>query len=97
MSLSNRQRQFLRALAHNQKPFVTVGREGLSESATIEIDDQLDRHELLKIKLPAIDPDARTNLVATICSVTQSCLVHIIGRTAAIYRPSSEPKLTLPT
>lgn len=96
MQLSGKQKNFLRGLAHNIKPIITVGSNGLSEAVIKELEIALDFHELLKIKLPANDKAQKTSLIATICAETNSEPVQIVGRIGVIYRPSNKKKIIMP-
>ncbi len=96
MSLSGKQKNYLRGLAHNINPIITIGNNGLSEAVLSELENALDHHELLKIKLPASDKTLRTSLVATICVKTNSTPVQMIGRVSVVYRQSADARITLP-
>lgn len=96
MSLSGKQKNYLRGLAHNINPVITIGNNGLSEAVLNELENALSHHELLKIKLPAGDKSTRTGLVATICAKTNSIPVQMIGRVGVVYREAEEPKIALP-
>lgn len=97
MSLSPSQIKYLKGLAHHRKPVVTVGNAGLSTAVLKEIDIGLRSHELLKIKLPALERDARQQLFEKICQDSAAQPVQQIGRMAIIYRPADKPKIHLPT
>jgi RNA-binding protein len=96
MPLNIRQKKSLRQQAHARKPVVTVGNQGLSAAVLAEIRIALRAHELLKIKLPAGEREARAALLAQICRDTEAEPVQLIGRVAIIYRPSDKPKIQLP-
>jgi len=96
MSLTGKQKNYLRGLAHNINPIITIGNNGLSEAVLSELENALEHHELLKIKLPASDKTERTSLVATICAKTNSTPVQMIGRVGVIYRESEEHKISIP-
>jgi len=96
MALNIRQKKFLRQQAHARKPVVTVGNQGLSAAVLAELRIALRTHELLKIKLPAGEREARAALLAQICHDTEAEPVQLIGRVAIVYRPSDKPKIQLP-
>ncbi len=48
MNLSNKQKQFLKAKAHELKPIILLGGNGLTEGVMAEIDLALEHHELIK-------------------------------------------------
>ena len=60
MALNVRQRQHLKALAHHRKPVVQVGNAGITAAVIKEIELALGHHELLKIRLPGVEREART-------------------------------------
>jgi len=96
MALNIRQKKYLRQQAHARKPVVTVGNPGLSTAVLAEIGIALQTHELLKIKLPAGEREARIALLEQICRAAKAEPVQLIGRVAIIYRPSDKPKFQLP-
>jgi RNA-binding protein len=51
--LKGSQRKYLRGVAHSYKPLVQIGKEGLSEGVLGAIDDALEAHELIKVKIAA--------------------------------------------
>ena len=51
MEFSNKQKKFLKAEAHHLRPVMNIGKEGVTEAFLKELDQQLDIHELLKVKV----------------------------------------------
>jgi len=94
--LTGNQKRYLRGLAHHRKPAVTVGANGVTEAVLSEIDQALSHHELLKVKLPAVDAGAKKSMVEHVCAATGARWVQTIGRMAVIYRPAAEPTIALP-
>jgi len=94
--LTLKQKKFLKGLAHDKKPVVTVGQKGLTNTVQEELDRALSHHELIKVKLPASDRKERTTMLETICSQTNAEIVTLIGRSGVIYRTSDEKKITFP-
>ena len=94
--LSSKQRKQLRALAHNLKPVVTMGQHGLTDAVLAAIDEALELHELIKIKLAGSERDERRQLMANICQRCVAQPVVVIGATAIIYRRRDKnPAITL--
>ena len=96
MSLTGKQRNFLRGLAHHRKPVVIVGDAGLTENVMKEIDQALTHHELIKVKLRGGEREERQNLVSVICEQTSCEPVQLIGHIAVFYRPAEIPHISLP-
>jgi len=96
MSLSTRQKRFLRGLTHNIHPVVTVAEKGLSENVLAELESSLNRHELIKVKLRG-DKARRTEWIRKIENHTGAEKIHVIGQVACFYRRNDkEAVITLP-
>ena len=95
--LTSAQTRFLRGHAHGLKALMQVGGKGLTPALVAELDQVLERHELVKVKVGADDREARDQMIAELARQTGSALVQRIGHTATLYRPSREtPSIVLP-
>ncbi len=96
MTLSNSQRRYLRGLTHDQHPIVTVADNGLSENVRAEIEQALEHHELVKIKLRGAREE-RSEWAEIIARDFGAELVHQIGQVACYYRRHpKKPRIALP-
>lgn len=96
MLLKEKQKRHLRGLLHDRKPVVMIGGAGLTENVMLEIENALNHHELIKIKIAADDRPSRTAMIEQIAKQTKSELVQTIGHTASFYRQADKPKIILP-
>jgi RNA-binding protein len=96
MSLTSKQKNYLRALAQHRRVVVTVGNAGLTDSVFMELDHALNRHELLKIRLPSIPREERESVLTRICEKLDAILIQSIGRVGVFYRRSEKPRITFP-
>ncbi|WP_100640912.1 ribosome assembly RNA-binding protein YhbY [Alteromonas facilis] len=96
MNLTTKQKQFLKGLAHDKKPIVQLGNNGLTEGVLAEIDNALGHHELIKVKIPTDDRDEKKLIAEAIARETQAAQIQIIGHTLVLYKPAKEPKIVLP-
>ena len=94
-ALSNPQKRYLRGLAHDLKPVVMVGAKGITASLVTELDNALDQHELVKVKVAAEDRDSRDAFIADLASQATAELVSRIGHTAVLYRRSKDKPLVI--
>ena len=95
--LDEKQKKFLRGLAHPKEPVARAGQAGLTESLLTEIAAQLLAHELIKLKVAAADREARDALIIEVCAKTGATLVQRIGNIAILYkRHPTKPKIELP-
>ena len=72
MKLSNKQKQFLKGLAHPLKPVVQLGGNGLTEGVVAEIDNALNHHELIKVKVPTDDREEKALIMDAIVRETNA-------------------------
>jgi len=96
MPLTGKQKNYLRGLAHPKQPTVTVGSAGASPALIKELDSALSHHELLKIKLPAIDRAQRQQLLEQLCRESGAEVVQLVGRVGVMYRAADTPVIVLP-
>ncbi len=95
--LSNPQKRYLRGLAHDLKPVILVGAKGPAEALLAELDNALERHELLKVKIAAEDRDTRDIWISQLVGQSKSELVGRIGNIAVLFRRSKDkPLIILP-
>lgn len=96
MTLTTKQKQYLKGLAHNLKPVVLLGTNGLTEGVLAEIDNALTFHELIKVKIPTSDKETKIAIIDAISRETNAINVQLIGHNAVFYRQSDEMKIALP-
>ena len=89
--IGSRQRKFLRGQAHALRAAVQVGRAGLTDAVIEQIDAELSRHELIKIRLDA-EREERGAMAEQIATATRSDIAGEIGRIAILYRPHRDPE-----
>ena len=88
--LTPSQKRFLRGMAHDLKALLQIGGKGVTPAFMAELDEVLERHELVKVKVGGEDRDARDAMIAEIAEKTESALVQRIGHVAILYRPSKD-------
>jgi len=96
MKLNRNQISHLRSLAHKLKPVVMIGNNGLSENVINEIIEQLDHHELIKVRINAEEREDRKAMIEEICLQSQAVLVQSIGHIGIFYKQAKKPSITLP-
>jgi len=78
-------KQQLKSDAHSLNPVVMLGQHGLTDAVLAEIEQALDYHELIKIKIRA-ERDERKLISEKICKQTNAELIQSIGACIVIYR-----------
>jgi RNA-binding protein len=75
----------LKAKAHALKPVILIGQSGLTPAVLAEIENALQFHELIKIKIRA-ERDERKLISDKISIETGSELIQRIGQITVFYR-----------
>lgn len=95
LELPSYQRAYLRGLAHDLKATVQVGQQGVTENLLAAVNDELLRHELVKIRMH--EPKDKKAMAEALATQTEAALCGLVGHTVILYRPHpEEPVLTLP-
>lgn len=93
--LTSKQKQQLKAMAHALHPIVQVGDAGLSEAVLAELNRALYDHELVKVRIPALERDARQHMAQAVAENSMAELVNLIGRVVILYRGGGKKQITL--
>jgi RNA-binding protein len=97
MTLTSKQRQFLKGLAHPLAPVVRVGRGGVTGAVVEETKKSLAAHELIKVRIDSDDSAQRKELAETLAGATTSDIAGMVGKIAILYRAREEkPEIKLP-
>ena len=96
MKLSNKQKQHLKGLAHQLKPVVQLGQNGLTEGVLAEIENALSFHELIKVKVATDDREMKQLIIDAIVRETEAIYIAKIGHIVVLFRQSENKKVELP-
>jgi len=94
--MNGKQRRLLRAIAHSMKPILNLGKQGLSQQIKNEIKEQLEDHELIKIKVLDTCPLTKKECAEKLSFDSEIEVVQIIGKTLLLFSQNQEdPKIKL--
>lgn len=97
MSLTGKQKRFLRGLGHGLQPIVQLGKEGVSDNVVMAVDQALEDHELIKLRIGQNAVVEREDVAASLALQTSSEVAQILGNTVLLYRARAEkPSIRLP-
>jgi RNA-binding protein len=89
MEITAKQRKSLEKLAHDLKPVIQIGKNGVNPKIIQAIDRELTNHELIKIKF--IDyKEVRGTLSSDIQAETNSIIVKMIGNMLILFRANED-------
>jgi RNA-binding protein len=90
VSLTSAQSRFLRGQAHDLRAMLQVGGKGITDALVTEVENALEQHELIKVKIAAEDREARDAMIGELAQRAGAALVQRIGHTAVLYKPSRD-------
>jgi RNA-binding protein len=90
MPLSQTQCKHLRRLGHSLKPVVSVGGSGLTDNLLAELENALNHHELIKVRVRVGDRDRRDALLDDLINQSKATLLQRIGNVALLYREAEK-------
>lgn len=90
--LTGKQKRFLRSKAHHLDPIFQVGKGGVNENMIKQIDDVLEKRELIKVSVLQNCEDDRYDVAEQLSSGARAELVQVIGHTIVLYKESKENK-----
>lgn len=94
--LNPAQRRYLKQLSHHLKPLLQIGKEGASQAFIRNLSEQIDIHELIKVRILgnclAEDEEIRAALNAAGMTIVQK-----VGNIFTVFKQREEDsKITLP-
>jgi len=93
MITSRMKRRIKRELS-GEKPTVWVGKEGAAPKTVNEVSRQLEKREMVKVKIlkSALKEDETREIASKIGQQTGSTLIDIRGHTLILYKPRKRKK-----
>lgn len=88
--LTGKNRSYLRGEANSLDPIVHVGKEGITDSVIEQLNEALEDHELLKVRI--LESTGRTTRSAAeeLATATGANVVQVIGGIAILFRQRDE-------
>lgn len=95
--LTGKQRRYLRSLGHHLEPVVQLGKHGLTDAVIAAVEEAVEQHELVKVRIGTECPDERHDVAERLAPAVKGEVVQVLGRTLLVYRRHpKEPKIQLP-
>ena len=88
--LTSKQRAYLRGLANTLEPSLLIGKGGLNDNMTVDIDAALEARELIKIKILNNSMAEPKEVSYEIAEKVGAEVVQVIGGKFVLYRQSKE-------
>jgi RNA-binding protein len=95
--LTGKQRRHLRALGHELKALVQIGKGGIDDGLVAAVDQALLDHELIKVKVGEAGGLDRHEAADALAAKTKSQVAQVLGNIVLLYRAHpSKPTIKLP-
>jgi len=86
--ITTKQRAELKKIAQNLKPVLNIGKDNLNENMFTEIDNYLNKNEIMKIKILQNSTENAKDTLEFLCSRLNAEPVLAVGKVLILYRYS---------
>ncbi|ALX48145.1 ribosome assembly RNA-binding protein YhbY [Lentibacillus amyloliquefaciens] len=90
--LTGKQKRYLRSKANHLKPIFQVGKTGVNENMVQQINEALEKRELLKVSILQNSMEDKDTVAEQLSDGTGAEIVQVIGNTIVLYKESEENK-----
>lgn len=90
--LNSKQRAQLRGMANTLEPIFQVGKGGVNDQLIRQVDETLEKRELIKVTTLESCPVSAAEAANVIAEAVGGDVVQVIGRKFVLYRESKENK-----
>lgn len=94
--ITGKQRSYLKSIAHNLDPILIIGKGGVTDNTIKQLDDALEKHEIIKIKILNNNYEDPKMIQEEILTKLNAEFIQFIGSKFTIYRQAKEAKIELP-
>jgi RNA-binding protein len=86
--INSRTKRRIKRKLSGEKPTIWIGKSGVSQELAKEIEKQLDKKEMVKIRIlrSALEADQAKQIASKIAEQTEASLVEIRGHTFMLYK-----------
>lgn len=97
MTLTSKQRAYLKSLASNLDPVCQIGKSCLTPEVTQAVEEAFHNRELLKLNVLKNCTEDPGEIARTLAERTHAQVVQVIGKKIVLYREDQEhKKINLP-
>jgi len=97
MTLTSKQRAYLKGLASTLDPVFQIGKASLTPEVTTAVEEAFNNRELIKIAVLKNCLDDPRAIAEALAERTHSTVVHVIGKKIVLYKKDKKnPKIMLP-
>ena len=93
LKISSKQRASLRAMAQSLDPIVYIGKDGITDNLTRQVEDALEARELIKCSVQQNCELGAREACDMLCNLTEAQGIAVLGRKFVLYREAKERKI----
>ena len=101
ITLTGKQKSYLRSLGSTMNPIVQIGKSGISETLLDSTKEALIARELIKVKVLQNCVEEPKEALGDLAKAVDAQLVQVIGRNGLLYKRNRDPekkhKIELPS
>lgn len=90
--LNSRQRAQLRSMANSYETIFQIGKGGINDALIKQIDEALEKRELIKIRTLETSPETSRSAADTVAEAVGADVVQVIGSRFVLHRESKDNK-----
>lgn len=90
--LTGKQKRFLRSKAHHLQPIFQIGKNGLTESVIVQIEEALEVKELIKVSILQNCGEDKKDIAEKLAAREGLEVAQTIGNILVLYKESTENK-----
>lgn len=94
ITLTGKQKSYLRSLGSTMDPIVQIGKTGVSEAVLDSAKQALVARELIKVKVLQNCAEEPKAALADLAEAADAALVQVIGRNGLLYKRNRDPERT---
>lgn len=97
MTLTSKQRAFLRGKASVMEPIFQIGKSGLTPELITAVDDAIEKRELIKVSVLKNCMEDPRSVAEMLGERTRTQVIAVTGRKIVLFRPrKKDSKIQLP-
>lgn len=97
MTITSKQRAYLKSLAMNIDPIFNIGKASLTEEIVNAVNEAFNNRELIKVGVLKNCIDDSKLIAEALAENTDSIVVQVIGKKIVLYKKDKDdPKIMLP-
>lgn len=96
MTLTGKQKRYLRGLGSLEPVTVQIGKGGVSPTVIQQLEETLAARELVKVRVLRNCLEEKEEIARQLAEGTGAELVQLLGHILLFYRPAKKPQIQLP-